>query len=496
MILVLFAGALRFYKLDAWSFGFDELFTTLEAKILFGEADVPDEYLQNGTVQPENTQYYRLPRLLCASYTVHRLGYWLFGEDEFGSRALMAILGSLGVGVIFLLAQPLLGFAGAMILSLLVLLLPEHLLQSQCNRFYIQSFLLISTVILLGSYVAVRQSRTAAFWLGFFAVLMVLSNSLGGIIWGGVAAAILINILCTQKIDEPLFSIKTGSVLLLLILWSVVLLGIFVFHIAPLAAAWNQSSAWGYTPLHAAMAFVNSFGWSLFLFSILGTALAAVNFRNDGNTYWFILVLVSGFSVLLLPLKIIYNPLYGFLFMFPFLVTAALFIREVFHLLATFSITYVLSSFTLSTYSHLFRLMIAILWVLFAVLVNFPSLYSYYQDGNRSDYRSAFRYVAEHWEQGDRLTGFSMGTAKYYIPEITSAIPLRTNKTAEKLQEILDTDIGGNSRLWIVLQSTRGGLDQDLRQWLSRNALFEISFTKKRFDYAENNIEVFLVPKK
>ncbi|MDR0610136.1 MAG: hypothetical protein LBG58_08505 [Planctomycetaceae bacterium] len=190
LLLVLLAGLLRFHKLGAWSWGFDEHFTMLEVKILFGETTVPNEYLldgtvKNGTVKPEDTQYYRLPRLLCAAYAVHRLGYGIFGEDEFGSRALMAMLGSLSVGLIFLLAKPSIGFAGAFILSLLVLLLPEHILHSQCNRFYIQAFLLISAVILLGAYVAVRQSPTAAFWLGPLSVFMVLSHSLSGIIWAG-----------------------------------------------------------------------------------------------------------------------------------------------------------------------------------------------------------------------------------------------------------------------------------------------------------------------
>ncbi|MDR2756948.1 MAG: hypothetical protein LBC20_14720, partial [Planctomycetaceae bacterium] len=481
LLLIFVAGVLRFYKLGDWSFGFDELFTTLETKILFGETTVPNEYLRNGTVQPENTQYYRLPHLLPAAYAVHQLDYQLFGEDEFGSRMLMAILGTLSVAVIFLLAQPLIGFSGSFILALLILLLPEHILHSQCNRFYILSFLLISVVILLGAYVAVNRSQTAAFWLGPFAVLLILSNTFGGIIWGGVLAAVPINFLCAEKQGNVLFSVKTRNIALWLLLWSIVLLGIFVFHITPLTASWNANSSWGYTPLHAAMAFVQSLGWHLLLFSILGTALTLVNIRKDGNAYWFILVLVSGLAVWVLPLKIVYQPLYGFLFIFPFLVTATIFIRKIYQLLLTLSIP--------------FRSVLAVMWVAAAILLNFPTLYSYYQDGNRPDYRAAFQYVAEHWEDGDRLTGFMMGTAQYYIPNNTPHIPLSIENTAEKLQTILDTETGGNGRLWIVLHSGRGGFDQDLRRWLSRNAVFETSFNKKRFDPVENNLEVFLVSK-
>ncbi|MDR0611471.1 MAG: glycosyltransferase family 39 protein [Planctomycetaceae bacterium] len=482
LLLLLLSGLLRFYKLGEWSFGFDELFTRLETRVFFGEYPIHDDYFRNGTVQPEQTQYYRLPQLLLASYMVHRLDYQLFGDDEWGSRFLMAVMGSLSAGVLFLLAQPLLGFSGSLILALTVMLLPEHILHSQYSRFYIQSFVLVSIVILLGAHVAIRRSFAAACWLGPFAVFLVLSNSFGGVVWGGVLVALALNFVCTKKTGEPFFSRNILLILLLLLIWSILLLGIFIFHIVPIAGTWNSGSVWGYTPLHTAMAFINMLGWTLFLFSLLGIALTIVNFRVNGNSYWFVLVLTSGVSVLLLPLRIVYNPFYSFVFLFPFLVTAALFIREVYRLLVTSALP--------------FRSVIAVFWVLSAILNNFPTLLSYYQDGNRPDNRTAFQYVAEHWEDGDHLTGFLMGTAQYYIPDKTPRIPLRTENTAEKLQTILDQEIGDDNRLWIVLHSSRGGLDHQLRQWLSEHALLKKTITKKRFDYAENNIEIFLVPKK
>ncbi|MDR1485271.1 MAG: glycosyltransferase family 39 protein [Planctomycetaceae bacterium] len=487
--MILSAGVLRFYHLGTWSFGYDELFTTLETKILFGETTVPDEDLHGGTVKPEDVQYYRLPRLLFASHSVHQLGYTLFGTNEFGSRVLMAILGSLSVGVIFLLAQPLIGCSGAIILALLVMLLPEHLFHSQYNRFYIQSFFLVSIVILLGAHVAQKHSKVAAFWLGPFSVLLVLSNSFGGVIWGGVLIALLVNAFCAKRFGQPqkisgkpVFSRNILTIILMIFLWSVILLGIFVFHIVPLAGGWNNASGWGYTPLHAVMAFINMLGWQLCLFSTLGIVLAAVNIRNNANAYWLSVALVSGVAVLVLPTRIVYLPFYGFVFLFPFIVTTALFIREVYQLLATSNLP--------------FRSMIAVFWIVAATLLNFPTLISYYQDGNRPDHRAAFQYVAEHWEEDDVLTGFMMGTAQYYIPDKKPRIPLRTENTAQKLQQILDQEIGNNNRLWIVLHSSRNGLNHELRIWVSQHAILQKVFTKKRFDYAENNVEIFLVPKK
>ncbi|MDR1962207.1 MAG: glycosyltransferase family 39 protein [Planctomycetaceae bacterium] len=481
LILVLGAGLLRFHCLGNWSFGYDELFTTLETKILFNEIPVPEEILRNTqgqTISLEGTQYYRLPRLLFASYVVHWLDYKLFGDDEFGSRVLMALMGSVGVGLVFLLAEPLFKTPTALLLAILLLLSPEHLLYSQYNRFYCQSFLLISVVLLLGAHVAVRHSVSAAFWLGPAAILMVFSNSFGGIIWGGLIGAVLADRLCSKN-DAP----KTSSVaiFLLLTLWSIFLFGIAVFHIVPLTSSWNAAASWGYTPVHAAMSFVNILGWTFFLLGFLGIGLALARIQTHGNAYWLVCAAASGFAVLLLPLKIVYNPFYGFLFTFPFFVTAALFLGTVYELLSRSEIP--------------FARLLAVLWAFCCVLLNLPSVVSYYQDGNRPDNRAAFQYVAEHWQEGDRLTGFLMGTAQYYIPDKSPKIPLSTENTAAKLQSILDQKTNGNGRLWVVLTSSRGGLSNDLRCWLGQHALFKTRFAKKRFDYAENNVEVYLVTK-
>lgn len=488
LILIILAALLRFYHLGTWSFGFDELFTTLEAKILFGETPISNELLPNNVIL-EETQYYRLSRLLCVSHAVHRLDYLLFGENEWGARVLPAIIGSLNVGIIFLLAQPLFGNKTAFILALLVLLLPEHIQNSQLNRFYIQSFFFVSVVLLLGNHVAVNHSRTAAFWLGPAAILMVLSNSFGGIIWAGLLAGLFANFLFAKnscnnndnnsRCKNSFRNIK--SIVFLLIVWSVLLFGIFIFHIVPLSVSWNDSSSWGYTPLHSAMAFVNSFGWTSMLFSFLGIWLLVVRFRTAANLYWLTLIFVSIISVLLLPLKIIYNPFYSFIFTFPFIVTTAIFLREIHQLVRESAMPY--------------RSIVAEIWIFVAILVNVPVLLSYYQDGNRPDLRAAYQYVAEHWENGDQLTGFLMGAAEHYIPDKVPRIPLSPNNTAEKLQTILDQKLDDNHRLWIVLTSSRGGLDQNLRRWLSRHALFEIQFCKRRFDYSENSAEVFLIPK-
>ncbi|MDR2169525.1 MAG: hypothetical protein LBP59_05235 [Planctomycetaceae bacterium] len=530
-LLLIISGVLRFYSLGGWSFDMDELFTTLEAKILFGESVVPDEYLKNGQVKAEDTQLYRLPRLMFVSYFVHWVGYKIFGEDEFGSRIVPAFLGSLSVGVIFLFGRFLFGFVVGLVLSLLAMFLPEHLLHSQCNRFYVQSFFIISVVFLSGYYVLLFRSFRSVFFLGLLSILMIFINSFGGLIWGVVLCGVILGVIFSSNYSQMIVVITTtvmattakttatttvlhngvdnclhyveraecgksgARVILFMFFWSALFLCAAYFYIIPMGASWNKSLSWGYSPFHALASFVNMISWPVFLFSVMGFCILFFGgniscgniFRRNifcGNIYWLVCIFGCGFIVFVLPMVIVYNSNYGFLFIFPFIVSAAIFIGRVYDFILRLSFSY--------------KNVLGVIWVCGCVLLNFPSVASYYCDGNRHDNRAAFYYVAENWRQGDRLTGILMGAAKYYIPDKTPRIPLHPepDKTIKELQNIIDNNIGGSGRLWIVLTSSRGGIDDKVRKWLGQNAKFEYRAAKKRFDYAENNVEVFIVDKK
>jgi hypothetical protein len=546
LLLVFCAGVLRFYGLGQWSFGFDELFTTFETKVFFGKIHVPNELLNNGTIKPEETQYYRLPYLNIVAYYVHWFGYNFFGEDEFGSRFLMAAAGVLSVGVVFLLAQRLFGFVGSLVLALLLMLLPEHILCSQMNRFYSQSFFWIVIVLLLGGYISGKRSLLSAVLIGPVAIIMVLTNALSGVIWGIFLLAffgeLFFSIVLVQKnisaVNDSQFnspnpqqpnsvSKSTLVIILFVVVWSLLLLGLGVFRILPIVATWNKGMSWGYSPVHAAMSFVNILSWQYSLLCLLGVLVGFLGFRSVGNlhkgqfnlqlndpasgqqdcdqcervgqdsaggdacccggigVYWSLCAIFSGLMVFLLPFKITYNPNYGILFVFPILVSVMIFIVEVYCL-------FLRAGFPFSR-------VVAVVWVVVCLLLNFPSLVSYYKDGNRHDNRAAYIYVAQNWQDGDRITGFMMGAAEYYIPDCSPRIPLRDYNIPEKLQEIIDSNkIDSNKenkgRLWVVVQSSRGGLDPNLKRWLAQNAIDEINFGKKRYDYIENNVDVFLIP--
>lgn len=60
---------------------------------------------------PHASQLYRLPRMIPVSYSLLWIGYELFGRDEFGSRVMPALLGTLQVPLVYVFLRPLAGRA-------------------------------------------------------------------------------------------------------------------------------------------------------------------------------------------------------------------------------------------------------------------------------------------------------------------------------------------------------------------------------------------------
>ncbi|MDA1180723.1 MAG: hypothetical protein O2931_18250, partial [Planctomycetota bacterium] len=50
----------------------------------------------------------------------------------------------------------------------------------------------------------------------------------------------------------------------------------------------------------------------------------------------------------------------------------------------------------------------------------------------------------------------------------------------------------GTTRVWIVVQSSRGGLEEPIRRWLGTHCSHEAKLLRKRYDYAEYAVDVYL----
>ncbi|MDR2441612.1 MAG: hypothetical protein LBE12_19795, partial [Planctomycetaceae bacterium] len=213
IILIVLALILRFYKLGEWSFTGDEIAAQIEARLLFENQPLPESIREHPCHHPEleKSQFYRLPRLIFVAYFVHWLDYRLCGDDEFGSRVFMAIMGSFSVGIAFLLGRSLLGFSASFILALLILLSPDHINYSQLGRFYSQTFLFIEIVFLLGGHVAIKRSVVAAWVLVPTSLIMILSHSLSGLIWGILLGGLLFDFFFSKQLNTNQFNLETKT---------------------------------------------------------------------------------------------------------------------------------------------------------------------------------------------------------------------------------------------------------------------------------------------
>src|SRR5262249_13092378 len=181
LALVLLAGALRFYRLGDWPFFGDEVASFDEAQSLVQEHS-----------EPLTTQADRLPRLIPLSYFLLYLDHELFGRDEFGSRVLTAILGTLHVLLVFFFLDRTLGRVPALATALLIMLWPEHLYRSQENRYYMTAMVFSSLCMLSGSLAIQRRSLVWTAFACLAAFAAVLSHTLQGLLFGGLFLAIFV----------------------------------------------------------------------------------------------------------------------------------------------------------------------------------------------------------------------------------------------------------------------------------------------------------------
>jgi hypothetical protein len=83
VIIALLAAVLRFYDLGAWPYSGDETASLHEEDVLFHGAQVSHD-----------SQAYRLPHLIPTSYLALHISHALFGRDEWGTRVVVALLGT------------------------------------------------------------------------------------------------------------------------------------------------------------------------------------------------------------------------------------------------------------------------------------------------------------------------------------------------------------------------------------------------------------------
>jgi hypothetical protein len=461
----LIAGGLRFYRLGNWSFDADEISALIEEQVFFYGKHFADD-------SQYNNQYERLPRIVPVGYCALHAGYEVFGRDEAGSRVVPAIVGTVTVGIVFLLMVPVGSYAAALGTSLLIAFWQQHVLYSQMNHFYVVPMLFGFLCFLLGAY-EVRGSRPIyPLLLSAAAVAAVFSHTVAA----GAFAVACLGILTGTIAGRPGAPGVRRTSVLILSAGAAVLAAIIVFYVLPLERGWYQGLETGDSPRVAVMATVSRIGWPLVWLAVLG-ALFAVAEGGAVNWYWLTCALGSWAVILLMPLKFVFIARYALPLSLPMFVLAGTAIAKVFCLLRARS------------------RVAAFAWMAVAPLVGLPSLASHYLDGSRADLRSPITYVKEHWRAGDRIICPSMGMKiafDHYAPDCGPKVLLAVNP-----MNTLNEMAASGSRIWTVSGTYWGGRsDGDLDGWLGKRCMHEARFEKYRYDHYRFCTDVYLFDRK
>ena len=449
--VIFFAGSIRFFKLGDWPFAGDELATMEETRSFFMETNYPSE-----------SQIHRLPRAIPLSSLFQGASTKLFGNDEYGSRVVMAVLGSLSAGLIFFCFDSLHGRAVAFATTLLLTLWPDHVFYSQQTRFYMIAAFFALVCILIGALVVRRHSTSVLVILGCAIFAAVLCHTLLVVLLPMIFAGIIAAAVAERRsVQKEAFLVFIATLVSFFVF--------FVFYLAPLLGDWNSGATWGYGVVHSILASLNMVGWPVALLGGIGFVML-LSERSGLHWYWVLISIGWGASTVIFPLLISHHPAYVFPVAIGLVVPAGFAIGKIYSELRAINAC------------------TATAWIGLVCLVNLPSLVSHFRDGSRPDVRTAAKYVEEHWQEGDRLTGFWIDLVSHYADDCRPAIALPDSGDVDVLNELAKD----NSRLWVVVQSNRSGLQPRVRRWLGNHCSYELEVRRTRFDYAVNRVEVFL----
>jgi len=452
VIIALLAAVLRFYDLGAWPYSGDETASLHEEDVLFHDVQVSHD-----------SQAYRLPHLIPASYLAFHISHALFGRDEWGTRVVVALLGVLSVVLVFwLLVNGSLSRTVATVAAVLVALLPQHVLHSQETRFYMVAAFFSFATLLAGARILGPRSTLYA----VLAVCTAFAAALAHTLLVALLPLLLLAVyVATYARDQPV----PRSTWVVFAVGAVGMALLFVLYIQPLLRGWNQHETWGYSVTHAILASVVMIGWPLALLSIVGLALLWCE-RTPQGYYWAVCYLAWVGATMALPLLIPYHAEYVFPLVLSALVAAAYAIVVIYELLKQHA--------ALAAYA----------WLALSCLGNLPALASHFVDGSRWNVRDAAAYVRKNWSPGDRVAGDAMGLFRHYGAACCEpAIPIASGSISG-----LAHLVAGGGRLWIMLENTRSGLDPPLQQWLFDCAIHKLSVGGRRFDDAQFSVEVYL----
>lgn len=413
VFLVLFVTCLavffRFYKLGEWSFWLDEIYT-VEAAL--GEASSENLY-QNYPIS-----YWLIGAILS-----------LLGTNEWTARLVPALVGAFSVPILYFISKRVVSTEVSLIAVLLLAISPWHIYWSQNARFY-SLLLLFCTISIFTFYIGLEKDNIIYLVISLISLgLGVLTHTSAVLIVPGLVGYVfmlgLLSYFSSHYSKPDGFRFRSLLVFLIpgLVPLIYILYRLFFGATNLLPTVMEKVTLSPTAPLRLALAFMFYVNLTVICFAIV--SLFYVLFVDHSRVGLMLVVNAITPFFCLLIISVFFFVFNRYIFM----------VLYVWILLAAYGLTQLLSQ----TRQELKILATGTLLLMLFIPLSENMLYYQYQHGNREDWRSAFEYVKQNYQPGDKVVVTFPAAGRYYFGD--SIIDIR---------ELYPQDIDSSSRYWFV----------------------------------------------
>jgi mannosyltransferase len=459
ILITLFAAVLRFYKLGAWSFWIDEIFTINHAVAHFSTPELILDHI------PPARNWVPVSVILTAQV----LNNW--GVNEWSARLVSAIIGIFTIPILYVPVKKIFGSRVALIAMLLLAVSPWHIFWSQNARFY-TALMLFYSLALFAFHFGLERNRPHYFVAFYILFYLALSERLIAVILMPVIAVYLLLLWLLPFEKPPGLNVRNIMIL------AAPVIAFLLYEIYLLAATGDFMFASDLellappidSPIRLLTVIAFSIGVPLLCLAFFSGVDLALK-RDRAGLFFLIAAILPPVVIAAANPIVFIVERYAFVSLLFWIVLAACGIKTLFAM----------------TGRHGILLAVGVLFVLLADAAKDNLLYYQINHGNRLEWREAVGYVRERMEDGDVIISTRAPLAEYYL-----------GGEALEFQELFPVDLEKiESPIWFIMDYP--GIwhgSHDSKAWMEENArLLQYSFLRVaeenymliyRFDPAQN----------
>jgi mannosyltransferase len=431
LLITILAAALRFYKLGAWSFWIDEIFTINHAVRHFGNIGLLLDHI------PPARNWVPMSVILTAQVLN------LLGINEWSARLVSVVIGVFTIPMLYFPLRKIFGNQVMLIALLLLAISPWHIFWSQNARFY-TSLLLLSTLALFAFFYIIEHDRPV--FLLLFYVLLYLASSerltvflIVPVIFGYIFSLWVLPIEKPKGLNRKTVLLSVLPLILFALLE--VCRSAFLGSSLTISILDTFSGQPNTTPLRLTLSIIYRISVPVFILGLFG-GIYTITTKQRAGLFVFISATLPVLLLIVLSMFMFTVDRYIFITLLPWLILCAMAVKELFFQAKRFAVLLpcgVLMIFLFSSMSDIY-------------------LYYQFQNGNRPNWKDAYGYVERNIESGDIVytTGFQLG--EYYLPAADNRY----------INSFEPANLAENESIsyWFVIDESIGGVNPDIYSWI------------------------------